>query len=153
MTHIWASKLHYFWFTWTFVICLEPCHYLNQYWPIINWTLRNIIHLNIIQDSKFFIHEIAFETIFYKIVVILFHTNSVEIHWGENISQIARFTWPTWSPPGSCRPQVGPMNLAIRVHSTNFNMLTLTGISLCMRPANERRRYNVTTSLIGWVHT
>ena len=29
---------------------------------------------------------------------------------------------------------------------------TLTGIVLCMRPANERRRYNVTSSLIGLVH-
>ena len=27
-----------------------------------------------------------------------------------------------------------------------------TGIILCMRPANERQRYNVTLSLIGWVH-
>ena len=27
------------------------------------------------------------------------------------------------------------------------------GISLGVRLANERRRYNVTTSLIGWVHT
>ena len=26
-------------------------------------------------------------------------------------------------------------------------------IFLCMCPANERRRYNVTSSLIGWVHT
>ena len=26
-------------------------------------------------------------------------------------------------------------------------------IDLDMRPANERRRYNVTTSLIGWAHT
>ena len=26
-------------------------------------------------------------------------------------------------------------------------------IILCMRPANERRRYNVTSSLIGWPHT
>ena len=25
------------------------------------------------------------------------------------LSQIARFMWPTWSPPGSCRPHVGPM--------------------------------------------
>ena len=24
-------------------------------------------------------------------------------------TQIARFAWPTWGPPGSCRPQVGPM--------------------------------------------
>ena len=28
-----------------------------------------------------------------------------------------------------------------------------SGIILCMRPANGRRRYNVTPSLIGWVHT
>ena len=27
------------------------------------------------------------------------------------------------------------------------------GISLGMHPANERRRYNVTMSLIGWAHT
>ena len=28
-----------------------------------------------------------------------------------------------------------------------------TGIILCMHPANERRRYIVTSPLIGWVHT
>ena len=27
-----------------------------------------------------------------------------------------------------------------------------SGIILCMHPANERRCYNVTSSLIGWVH-
>ena len=27
------------------------------------------------------------------------------------------------------------------------------GIIMHMRPANERRRYNVTSSLIGWAHT
>ena len=31
--------------------------------------------------------------------------------------------------------------------------LSLAGIILCMRPANERRRYIVTSSLIGWVRT
>ena len=25
------------------------------------------------------------------------------------LPQIARFIWPTWGPPGSCRPQMGPM--------------------------------------------
>ena len=30
--------------------------------------------------------------------------------------------------------------------------LSSSGIILCMCPANERRRYNVTSSLIGWVH-
>ena len=32
-------------------------------------------------------------------------------------------------------------------------MTKFAGISLDMRPANERRRYNITTSLIGWAHT
>ena len=30
---------------------------------------------------------------------------------------------------------------------------TESGIILCMRPANERWRYTVTPSLIGWAHT
>ena len=29
---------------------------------------------------------------------------------------------------------------------------TSSGIILCMRPVNERWRYNVTSSLIGWAH-
>ena len=29
-------------------------------------------------------------------------------------TQIAKFMGPTWGPPGSCRPHLGPMNLAIR---------------------------------------
>ena len=31
--------------------------------------------------------------------------------------------------------------------------MTITGISLGKRPANERHHYNVTMSLIGWAHT
>ena len=30
--------------------------------------------------------------------------------------------------------------------------IKLQRINLCMRPANERRRYNVMSSLIGWAH-
>ena len=29
--------------------------------------------------------------------------------YSQIITQIARFMWPTWGPPGSCRPQMGPM--------------------------------------------
>ena len=35
----------------------------------------------------------------------------------------------------------------------NKNVDATTGISLGLRPANERRRYIVTTSLIGWAQT
>ena len=31
-------------------------------------------------------------------------------------SEIAKFMGPTWSPPGCCRPKMGPMNLAVRVY-------------------------------------
>ena len=31
--------------------------------------------------------------------------------------------------------------------------LYIAGIILCMGSANEKRRYNVTASLIGWVYT
>ena len=29
----------------------------------------------------------------------------------------------------------------------------MQGVILCMSPANERRRYNVTSSLVGWAHS
>ena len=34
-----------------------------------------------------------------------------------------------------------------------YNDIPYAGISLGMRPANERRRYIVTTSLTGWTCT
>ena len=38
----------------------------------------------------------------------------VRLPTGE-YAQIAKFMWPTWGPPGSCRLQMAPMNLIIRV--------------------------------------
>ena len=42
----------------------------------------------------------------------------------------------------------------VEVHfrGNNFRK-TMAGLILDMRPANERRRYKVTPSLIGWVQT
>ena len=39
------------------------------------------------------------------------------------LPHIARFMWPIWGPSGSCRPQVGPMNLAIRDCSWDLSFL------------------------------
>ena len=36
---------------------------------------------------------------------------------------------------------------------TRYDCIITPGIILHIRPANERRRYNVTSSLIGWAHT
>ena len=38
-------------------------------------------------------------------------------------------------------------------HEEEFQLAKPSGIILCMRPANERRRYTVTSCLIGWAHT
>ena len=34
-----------------------------------------------------------------------------------------------------------------------YIIISVPGIIFCMCPANERRRYNVTSSLIGWAHS
>ena len=39
------------------------------------------------------------------------------------------------------------------VQKQHIRLQPSSGNISCMRPANERRRYIVTSSLIGWVHT
>ena len=39
------------------------------------------------------------------------------------------------------------------ITAPSFNMALCTGIILCMVPVNDRWRYVVTSSLIGWEHT
>ena len=51
--------------------CLAPTRYLNQHWFIVNYTLRNKLQWNLNQNTTFFIHEIAFETIVCEMVAIL----------------------------------------------------------------------------------
>ena len=50
-------------------------------------------------------------------------------------TQIAKFMWPTWSTPGSCRPHVGSMNLAIRVWLLTWQSQDLSpdGHLVCVR--------------------
>ena len=48
-----------------------PSHYPNQCWRIVNWTLRDKRQWNFNQNTKFFIHENAFENIVCKMVAIL----------------------------------------------------------------------------------
>ena len=47
------------------------CHYLNQWWNIFNWTLGNKFQWNFHQNTTIFIHENAFENIFWIMVAIL----------------------------------------------------------------------------------
>ena len=69
--HICVTNLDHHWFRWWLVTCSAPNHYLNQYWSIVNWTLDNIVHWNLNQNTLIFIEENAFENAVWKTAVIL----------------------------------------------------------------------------------
>ena len=45
------------WFRQWLVAWSEPTHYLNHFWNIINWSLKNKLQLNFKQNSNIFIQE------------------------------------------------------------------------------------------------
>ena len=53
------------------VACLVPSHYLNQYWLIVNWTLRNKLKWNSNQNTIFFVHDNTFKNVVCKMSAIL----------------------------------------------------------------------------------
>ena len=60
-----------------------------------------------------------------------------------------------WNCPqvNTTRPHWWLVNIGAGNGSGAFRHQAITWAILCMRPANGRCRYNVTSSLIGWVHT
>ena len=59
------------WFEQWIVAYSVPSHYLNQWWFIVNWTLRNELRWNFNQNIIFFIHKNASESIVCEMVAIL----------------------------------------------------------------------------------
>ena len=59
--HICVNELGQHWFRWWFVAFSAPSHYLNQYWVIFNWALRNKLQWNFNQNAKLFIHGNTYE--------------------------------------------------------------------------------------------
>ena len=61
------------------------------------------------------------------------------VSWKSLATHIATLMGPTWGPPGSCRPQMGPMNLAVGVvqkylpwQSTYISLHFTSVHSLCL---------------------
>ena len=70
------------------------------YW---HWYL--IIRARIMLTPRRIVH-IKFECS----MILTLNSTGCAWSWHPTVqTQIARFMWPTWGPPGSCRPQVGPM--------------------------------------------
>ena len=75
------------------VACIEPSHYLNQFWYIVNWNPRDNLQQNLNENTKilFFYNslkmsakwwplKIAFENAFFKMAAILSWPECVTIH-------------------------------------------------------------------------
>ena len=58
------------WFRLWLVTCLVPSHYLNQCWLIVKWMLRTL-QWNSNRNTKFFIHENAFENVICEMAATL----------------------------------------------------------------------------------
>ena len=71
MPHICVSELGKHCFRQWLVACSAPSHYLNQWWLIVNWTLRNKLKWNSNQNTKLFINENTFENVAREMVVIV----------------------------------------------------------------------------------
>ena len=69
------------WFRQWLVAYSAPSHYLNQYWVIINWTLRNDLQWNYNHNAKLFSHENAFEIIVCEIAAICPGGDELTQHW------------------------------------------------------------------------
>ena len=58
--HICVGELSQHWFRWWPVVYLALCHYLNQWWFIVNWTLRDTLQWNFNRNSYISIQKNAF---------------------------------------------------------------------------------------------
>ena len=58
-----------------------PTRYLNQWWNIVNWTLRNKLQWNFNRNSNIFINKNAFEDVVCEMVSILSRPQCVKVRW------------------------------------------------------------------------
>ena len=59
------------------IIWSAPRSYLNQYWNIVNFNIKNKLQWNLQQNSYIFIKENAFENVVCRMVVILFRSQCI----------------------------------------------------------------------------
>ena len=68
-----------------FHVCPAPIHYLNQWWRILNSTLRNTFQWNIIWNSVVSIHRNAFENIVCEMAAMLSRPKCVKYQSSVNV--------------------------------------------------------------------
>ena len=82
---------------------------------------------------------------------ILVRTYAIVQMFQKAPPQIAKFMEPTWGPPGSCRPQMGPM-LAPRIllsgHSSNYTFSPIVNPDIRCVDSQEIKRVNAKKTMV-----
>ena len=90
----------------------------NLVYELDNWNFCNLQYRNIsvkYLQLVFMIHKfynsfrMAERIDVYVVWVLVIKNRWICLAYIIPISQITKFMGPTWGPPGSCRPQIGPM--------------------------------------------
>ena len=84
-------------------------------------------------------------------IILCTHPSNDRRHYKVMSSLIGR-SYTQNDPCNAVRSCVRTLSASVNDHDNN-TLSTLPEIIFCMRPANERRHYNVMASLIGWAHT
>ena len=91
------------------VINRNPCWIHASWWWFSNMASEWLVPVLPIRSKvgKFLLfHMVLWRNIICQLFLYLYHAQR---SWSSLYSQIAKFMGPTWGPPGSCRPQMGPM--------------------------------------------
>ena len=59
--------------------------------------------------SKQNVHRVQSSGLYGSFILYNFYLYRMSVRFHNNNSQIGKFMGTTWGPPGSCRPQIGPM--------------------------------------------
>ena len=112
---------------------LTPSHHLPWNWLIFLLSFLNLFAMkNFNEGSR-------------RVDCILF---AVFLFSGSTISLAMGLLFGGLSALGAYQMSQNPNNYQLLMGKQSF-----PGIILCMHPAIERRRYIVTSALIGWAHT
>ena len=83
------------------------CYWMkSRYWRLINATIYMFYTSIILPEQKLRTHTLA---VFSYVNSVQFRSYRLRKKTQSSHSQLANFMGPTWRPPGSCRPQTGPM--------------------------------------------
>ena len=103
---------------------LAPSHYLNQWFLIVNWILRNKSQWNLNQNTKIFIEENPFENVVCKMAAILFRPQCV-----SNVTQLYNYIkYRIKILITACKSNLFPNNNNLVLFSNYLFTLTLSGI-------------------------